>query len=78
MQEILVKLNRTPILLMDFLKAYDCIPYDLLVAKLKAYGVEKNSLILLKYLFGRKQRVKVSSEYNNFLDVERGILKAQS
>ena len=63
---------------MDLSKAYDCIPYDLLVAKLKAYGVEKNSLILLKYLFGRKQRVKVSSEYNNFLDVERGILKAQS
>ena len=66
--------NFVGMVLMDLSKAYDCIPYDLLIAKLKAYGVENNSLNLLKsYLSGREQRVKVNSEYSNFLDVERGI-----
>ena len=38
---------------MDLSKAYDCIPYNILPAKLLAYGVDENTLSLLKsYLFG--------------------------
>ena len=60
--------------LMDLSKAYDCIPYDLLLAKLKAYGIEKKSINLLRsYLIGRRQRVKLNSEYSSFVDIDRGI-----
>ena len=62
------------LILMDLSKAYDCIPYDLLLAKLLAYGVDENSLNLLKsYLFGRKQRVKLNSVYSSYVNVDRGI-----
>ena len=34
--------------LMDLLKVYDCIPHDLLIAKLEAYGFDETSLHLLR------------------------------
>ena len=47
-------------ILMDFSKAFDCLVHDLLIAKLEAYGLEKQSLLLLlSYLQQRKQSVKV-------------------
>ena len=47
------------------IKANDCLPYDLSIAKLEAYGLENDSLnLLLDYLSFRKQRAKVSSAYS--------------
>ena len=46
--------------LMDLSKADDCLPHDLLTAKLAAYGFRPNRLALISnYLSQRKQRVKI-------------------
>ena len=61
-------------LLMDLSKAYDCLPRDLLIAKLEAYGLDNDSLnLLLDYLSFRKQRTKVGSAYTNWSKIIRGI-----
>ena len=44
----------------DLSKAFDCLSYKLLIAKLHAYGVDRNlCLIILSYFTNRKQRVKL-------------------
>ena len=46
-------------ILMDLLKAFDCLPYDLLIAKLEAYGLDRGAIkLLLSNLNNRKQSVK--------------------
>ena len=61
-------------ILMDLSKAYDCLPHDLLIAKLEAYGINRNSLkLILNYLSSRKQRVKVGSCYSSWFEILRGV-----
>ena len=55
---------------MDLLKAYDCIPHNLLIAKLECYGVDKAILrLLLDYLTRRKQQTKIGSSFNSWCDI---------
>ena len=50
---------------MDLSKAFDCLPHDLLVAKLEAYGLDTKTLKhMLSYLSGRKQCVKVRNSFS--------------
>ena len=59
---------------MDLSKAYDCLPHNLLIAKLEAYGLGNDSLnLLLDYLSFRKQRTKVGSAYSKWSNIRRGI-----
>ena len=55
-------------------QAYDCLPHDLLIAKLQAYGLDKPSLNLVNdYLRFWKQREKFASSYSDSANVTRGI-----
>ena len=66
--------NIVGMVLMDLSKAYDCLPHDLLIAKLEAYGFGMNSLRLLySYLTARRQRVKINSNYSSWLDITSGV-----
>ena len=47
-------------LLTNLSKAFDCLPHDLFIAKLQAYGFDNKALRLVKdYLSNRKQRTKI-------------------
>ena len=60
--------------LMDLSKAYDCLPHDLLIAKLETYGLDTTSLSLIKnYLANHKQRTKVGSSYSDWFEFLHGI-----
>ena len=61
-------------LLTDLSKAFDCVNHDLLIAKLSAYGVGFSALkLILSYLSGRKQRVRINNTYSSFKDVKYGV-----
>lgn len=55
-------------------KAFDCVSHDLLLAKLKAYGVAEHGVSLLRnYLSGGSQRVKVGDKFSSWLPVIKGV-----
>ena len=59
---------------MDLSKAYDCLPHDLLVAKLEVYDIDKTGLNLIyNYLSNCKQRTKINSWYSDWYDIVRGV-----
>ena len=56
--------------LMDLSKAFDCIPHDLIIAKLHAYGLDENALVLVySYLKKRSQSVRINNIYSPFQDI---------
>ena len=60
--------------LMDLSKAYDCLPHDLLIAKLSAYGFEDSATSSISdYLSKRYQRVKIGSVFSSYLEILRGV-----
>ena len=60
--------------LMDLSKAFDCVPHDLLIAKLHAYGFEMKTLILFySYLKNRKQCVKINNVFSSFMVLVSGV-----
>ena len=61
-------------ILMDLSKAFDCIPHDLLIAKLNAYGFTNRSCKLLySYLKGRQQCVKINGTHSKFHTLLAGV-----
>ena len=61
-------------LVTELSKASDCLSYELLIAKLHAYGFDKRSLVLIyNYLYNRKQRVKVKDSYSSWSEILLGL-----
>ena len=61
-------------LLTDLSKAFDCLPHDLLLAKLNAYGFSLPALRLVQsYLSNRKQRTKINSEFSSWEETLFGV-----
>ena len=62
----LLKNNKIGALLMDLSKAFDCMPHELLIAKFKAYGVQDQSIKIIKsYLSDREQRVRIGNVHSS-------------
>ena len=60
--------------LMDLSKAFDCIPHDLIISKLAAYGFKRETLKLIYcYLKGRKQCVKINNTYSDYNEIISGV-----
>ena len=60
--------------LMDLSKAFDCVPHDLLIAKLWAYGFDDNALTFFySYLKRRKQCVKINNFFSSFQVLLSGV-----
>ena len=61
-------------LLTDLSKAFDCLPHDLLLAKLNAYGFSLSALKLVQsYLSNRKQRTKINLEFSSWEEILFGV-----
>ena len=61
-------------MMLDLSKAFDCISHRLLIAKLKAYGVDDTVCNLIKsYLSNRLQRVKIGQSRSSWLHILKGV-----
>ena len=61
-------------ILMDLSKAFDCLPHDLLLQKLDAYGLSNSAVDLLQsYLEKRKQCVKIGSHVSDWRNIIKGV-----
>ena len=60
--------------LSDLPRALDCLPHDLLLAKLNTYGFSLLALKLVQsYLSNRKQRTKINSEFSSWEEILFGL-----
>jgi hypothetical protein len=61
-------------ILVDLSKAFDCLPHDILLCKLSAYGLSQKSVELLRnYLTGRKQQIKLQGDLSSWADIQKGV-----
>ena len=72
-----VRLNngsKVGVIIMDLSKAFDSLNHELLLAKLKAYGLDSNSVTFMKnYLTNRLQRCKKNNSFSEWGKVLNGV-----
>ena len=58
----------------DLSKAFDCIPHNLLIAKLSAYGFDRKPLTFISaHLKSRKQKTRIESAFSDYLNILFGV-----
>ena len=68
--------SQIDIAVLDFLKAFDTVPHDGLLSKLKHYGIDdKIWLWIYNCLKNRKQSVVVDGKQSSLIDVASGVLQ---
>ena len=61
-------------LLTDLLKAFDCLPYDLIIAKLYTYGFSLDSWRLIdSCLSNRTQRTNINTSYSFWEEIKPNV-----
>ena len=61
-------------LLTDLSKAFDCVNYELLIAKRHTYGLDDSSRRLIQsYLNNRQQRVRIDNDFSKWSDIKDGV-----
>lgn len=69
--------NIIGIVSMDLSKAFDTLPDELLVAKLKSYGADgKTTDLVDDYLANRRQRVRLGDQFSNWKETSVGSHRA--
>ena len=58
--------------LLDLQKAFDTVDHDILIEKLRAFGVNSTDWFR-SYLTGRQQTVDVNGKLSSFLDISCGV-----
>ena len=59
---------------MDLSKAFDTLPHDLIMQKLKQYGADqKTTMLIADYLSNQRQRVKLGNSYSSWENISAGI-----
>ena len=59
---------------MDLSQAFDCLPHQLLIAKLRAYGAcDRSCALIWSYLSGRRQRVRIGCSTSDWLPLTKGV-----
>ena len=60
--------------LMELSKAFDCLPHDILLCKLSAYGLSSSAVNLLaNYLSNRKQRIKIENIFSSWEEILKEV-----
>ena len=66
--------SQIDIAILDFSKAFDTVPHDGLLSKLKHYGIDGKILLwIYNFLKNRKQSVVVDGKQSNLIDVVSGV-----
>ena len=61
-------------LLTDLSKAFDCLPRDIIIAKLNGYEFDMKALnFIYDYLRNRKQRTKIDHAYSSWQNILYGV-----
>jgi hypothetical protein len=64
-------------ILMDLSKAFDCLPHNIFLSKLAAYGLSSQSVKLLEnYLTGHKQQIKLQGVVSGWQILQKGVPKS--
>ncbi len=67
------------VIYLDFRKAFDAVPHQRLLMKLRAYGITGNVLNWIEnFLTNRRQRVQVNNSFSDYSDVKREYSGASS